>query len=279
MRPDEAVRAVKQWVPFAARTAFYGSVSCALGPVTPDHRASLWAMRTWCRKSAEALDLEVVAEGLENVPASGAFVYCSNHQSIVDILVLGSVLPGDFKWAAKSSLWKIPFLGWHLKLAGHVPVDRGGGAKTAAAVIARFVEVLKQGKPILVFPEGTRSDDGTMRGFRNGAFHAAIRGGVPVVPVALEGTYRLMKRGARETGEQNDRVVRVKVGAPIEALPAGSGPGGREGARVADLRERTREAMAALLTSIGGAVGEDVAPPISEPPARESRRDRAAASP
>lgn len=280
MRPEEAVRAVKQWVPFAARTAFYGSVSCALGPVTPDHRASLWAMRTWCQKSAEALDLDVVAEGLENVPKSGAFVYCSNHQSIVDILVLGSVLPGDFKWAAKSSLWKIPFLGWHLKLAGHVPVDRGGGAKTAAAVIARFVEVLKEGKPILVFPEGTRSDDGTMRGFRNGAFHAAIRGGVPVIPVALEGTYRLMKKGARETGERNDRVVRVKIGAPLEALPAGQGPGGREGARVADLRDRTREAMAALLTSIGGAVGDDVAPPISEPPARPARgRDGASARP
>jgi 1-acyl-sn-glycerol-3-phosphate acyltransferase len=275
MGPDDAWRAAKQWVPFAARTAFYGTVSCTLGPVTADHRASLWAMRTWCRRSAEALDLEVVAEGLENVPASGAFVYCSNHQSIVDILILGSVLPGDFKWAAKSSLWKVPFLGWHLRLAGHVPVERGKGAKTAAAVIARFVEVLKQGKPVLVFPEGTRSDDGTMRGFRNGAFHAAVRAGVPVVPVALEGTYRLMKKGARDTGEQNDRVVRVKVGAPIEALPAGAG---REGARVADLRDRTREAMAALLTSIGGIVGDDVAPPTSEPPARRPRGGRASSA-
>lgn len=275
MGPSDAWRAAKQWVPFAARTAFYGTVSCTLGPLTPDHRASLWAMRTWCRKSAKGADLEVAAEGLENVPKDGAFVYCSNHQSIVDILILGSVLPGDFKWAAKSSLWKIPFLGWHLRLAGHVPVERGKGARTAATVIGRFVEVLKRGKPILVFPEGTRSDDGSMRGFRNGAFHAAVRAGVPVVPVALDGTYRLMKKGAKHTGERNDRVVRVKVGAPVMAIPSG-----REGARVGDLRERTREAMAELLTSIGGAVGEDVAPPPSDAPpargARDGKRDAAA---
>ncbi len=270
MGPSDALRAAKQWVPFAARTAFYGSVSCALGPMTPDHRASLWAMRTWCRQSAAALDLRVEAEGLENVLDGGAFVYCSNHQSIVDILILGSVLPGNFKWAAKSSLWRIPFLGWHLKLAGHVPVERGKGARTAATVIGRFVEVLKAGKPILVFPEGTRSEDGAMRGFRNGAFHAAIRAGVPVVPVALDGTFRLMKKGAKHTGERNDRVVRVKIGAPLFAIPEG-----REGARVGDLRERTRESIAALLTAIGGQVGEDVAPPPSEAPAAR----RAASSP
>ncbi len=270
MGPLEAWRATTQWGPFVLRTAAFGTVSCTLGPLTRDHRASLWAMRTWCKESAKALNIEVVVDGLENVPA-GPFVYCSNHQSLVDILVLGSVLTGDFKWAAKQSLWRIPFLGWHLKLAGHVPVERGRGSRTAAVVIERFVDVLRAGKPLLIFPEGTRSEDGVLRGFRNGGFHAAIRGSAPCVPVALDGTHHLLKKGAKAI-EHERRTVRVRIGKPIEALPKGDV---REGARVADLRDRTRIAVAELLTSIGGVVGEDAVGPTSEPPAKRSRESSA----
>lgn len=243
-------RAAKQWVPFAAKTAYYGGISVTLGPLTSDHRASLWAMRRWSQSSTRGLRIRVDVEGLENVP-EGAFVYASNHQSIVDIIVLGSVLTGDFKWAAKRSLLKVPFLGWHLKLAGHVPVDRGGGAKTAAKVIERFANVLRSGKPLLVFPEGTRTETGGLRPFKNGAFYSAVRADVPVVPVALQGTYDLMRRGAPDTGEDNIRVVRVRVGKPIAPLTDG-----REQARVADLRERTFATLADLLLSIGGTVDE-----------------------
>src|SRR5690606_37865689 len=118
--------ATRQWVPFVARTVGFGTVSLTLGPLTRGHGASLWAMRRWCQSSARGLNISVLASGLENVPQGGPYVYCSNHQSLLDILVLGSVLPGDYKWAAKRELMKIPFLGWHLQLAGHVPVDRGG---------------------------------------------------------------------------------------------------------------------------------------------------------
>jgi 1-acyl-sn-glycerol-3-phosphate acyltransferase len=248
MRVAEAIRAARQWVPFAARTIAYGTVSLSAGPLTPDRRASLWAMRRWCQTSARALDIEVVATGLENVPASGAFVYASNHQSVLDILVLGSVLPGDYKWAAKRSLMKIPFLGWHLKLAGHVPVDRSSGSRAAAEVIGRFEEVLKGGKPLLVFPEGTRSEDGIMKPFKNGGFYAAVRAGVPVIPVALEGTHLLMKKGAFVTGDGTTmRTVYVRMGAPIYAKSEG-----REGPRVNDLRERTYAAVLDLHRAVGG---------------------------
>src|SRR3954471_18731278 len=194
-----AYRATRQWVPFASRTMAYGTVSLTLGPLTRDRRASLWAMQHWCRASARGLDIEVEASGMENVPPP-PFVYCSNHQSLLDVLVLGGVLPHDFKWAAKSSLMKIPFLGWHLQLAGHVPVDRRSGSRAAAEVVRRFEDVLKAGKPLLIFPEGTRSEDGIVRPFKNGGFYAAHRTGFPVVPVALDGTYRLMKKGSIDTG-------------------------------------------------------------------------------
>jgi len=185
---------------------------------------------------------------MEHVP-KGPFVYCSNHQSLLDILVLGAVLSGDFKWAAKRELMKIPFLGWHLRLAGHVPVDRGGGPKAAADVIARFEQVLRNGKPLLVFPEGTRSEDGVLKEFKNGGFYAAVRAGVPVVPVALEGTGVLMHKGAINAGDGSMRLVRVAVGRPLEAKKDG-----RESHRVAELRTRTHASVADMLLGIGGRV-------------------------
>jgi 1-acyl-sn-glycerol-3-phosphate acyltransferase len=235
----------RQWLPFIGRTIAYGTMSLALGPLTPDRRASLWAMRRWCQSSVRGLDMEIVIEGVEHVP-QGAFVYCSNHQSLLDVLVLGAALPGDFKWAAKRELLRIPFLGWHLQLAGHVPVERGRGPAVAAQVIARFEEVLRRGKPLLVFPEGTRSEDGVLKPFKNGGFLAAVRAGAPVVPVALEGTGALMEKGA-QSPKNGVRRVRVRIGKPIQAASHGS-----EIARVEDLRDRTREAILGLGAFAGG---------------------------
>ena len=251
------IHAASQWIPFAARTVAYGTVSLALGPLTADHRASLWAMRNWSRSSARGLDIDVEPIDLHNVPPP-PFVYACNHQSLLDVLVLGGALPHDFKWAAKRSLMKIPFLGWHLQLAGHVPVDRRSGSRAAAEVVRKFVEVLEQGKPLLVFPEGTRSEDGIVRAFKNGGFYAAQRAGVPVVPVALEGTHRLMRKGEIGTGRGK---IPVKVGKPI--LP-------RKGMKVTELRDLTHEAVVELHRSIGG-YAPDIIPP--NPLDRHDSRD------
>ena len=133
MSLGESVRWLSQWVPFGARTIGYGTVSLVLGPLTPEHRASTWAMKQWSRASLLGLEIDASAAGEHLVPAGG-FMYASNHQSLLDILVLGALLPGDFKWAAKRSLMKIPFLGWHLALSGHVPVERKAGRRAAAEI-------------------------------------------------------------------------------------------------------------------------------------------------
>jgi 1-acyl-sn-glycerol-3-phosphate acyltransferase len=247
MDASTLLRAASQWVPFAARTMAYGTLSITLGPLTKDHRASLWAMREWSRSSALGLDIHAEAIDLHNVPEP-PFVYAANHQSLLDILVLGGVLPHDFKWAAKRSLMKIPFLGWHLQLAGHVPVDRAAGSRAAADVVRRFEGVLEQGKPLLVFPEGTRSEDGIVRPFKNGGFYASLRTMTPVVPVALEGTHKLMKKGNIDTGQGR---IPVRIGKPIQPT---------KGMKVTELRDRTHAAIIDLHRSIGGYV-PDVVPP------------------
>jgi 1-acyl-sn-glycerol-3-phosphate acyltransferase len=243
MTPNEIWITLRQWVPFAMRTVAYGTISCVAGPLTRDHAASLWAMREWCIKGTRGLGIEVEVSGLENAP-QGAFIYCSNHQSMVDILVLGSVLPGDYKWAAKRSLMRVPFLGWHLRLAGHVPVDRGGGIAAADRVIERFVAVLKSGFPLLIFPEGTRTLDGELKPFKPGAFRAAVRAGAPIVPVGLDGTFEMMSKGDVHAGNRR-KLVRVRIGAPIPPPEEGE-----EAERVGALRELASLEVARLFESI-----------------------------
>lgn len=242
MSLPERARWLRQWVPMGVRTVGYGTVSLTLGPLTPDHAASQWAMKQWSRACMDGLKIDAVCRGGEDVP-SGGFMYASNHQSLLDVLVLGATLPGDFKWAAKRSLMKIPFLGWHLRLAGHVPVDRDGGKRAAAEVIKRFEEVLRAGKPLLVFPEGTRSEDGVVKDFKTGGFYAAVRAGAPVVPVALDGAAELMRKGAVDTGDwqTSQRRVAVRIGKPIHPPKEGT-----ERARVDALRDEVREAVLEL---------------------------------
>jgi 1-acyl-sn-glycerol-3-phosphate acyltransferase len=251
MTVGETVRWLSQWVPFGARTIGYATVSLTVGPLTAERSASTWAMKEWSRSSLRALGIDARVAGVESDVSEG-LLFASNHQSLLDILVLGALLPGNLKWAAKRSLMNIPFLGWHLRLSGHVPVDRRAGSRAAADTIQRFVEVLKQGKQLLVFPEGTRSVDGEVQDFKNGAFYAAVRANAPVVPVALEGTHRLMGKHAADSGDlQQPRRVLVRMGAPIR--PASEGP---EKDRVADLRDRAHAAVVAMHRDLRGSLGD-----------------------
>ena len=239
----ERARWMRQWVPFGARTIGWAILSLTGGLVT-NGRVSTWAATRWSRSSARGLNIAIDADGLDNIP-EGAVIYASNHESLVDILILGAVLPRDFKWAAKRSVMNIPFLGWHLRLAGHVPVDRNKGKDAAKAAVEAFTTVLESEKPLLVFPEGTRTQDGKLRPFKDGAFQAAVETDSAVVPVALHGTYSLMSRDAVDTGSSRDpnlsRIVNVRIGPPVCPDAELS-----KEDRVADLRDRTREAIIAL---------------------------------
>jgi 1-acyl-sn-glycerol-3-phosphate acyltransferase len=199
-------------------------------------------MRAWSRSCLRFLQISVDLHGVENVP-NGRYAYASNHQSLLDTLLLGATLPGDFKWAVKSSLMAIPFLGWHLRLAGHVRVDRSGDQGAAVSTVNRFAQVLGEGKPLLVFPEGTRSKDGQVKPFKMGLFYAAVRAGAPVVPVALHGTGVVMAKGAADIasgrgGHRDARRVYVRIGEPLAPRQCGSEP-----ERASDLRDRTRAAV------------------------------------
>lgn len=140
------------------------------------------------------------------------YVVVANHQSLGDIPVI-SRLPWEMKWVAKAELWKLPVAGWMLRMAGDIPVRRGD-AGSRAAVLPRAAAMLRNRCSVMFFPEGTRSKDGRIRRFQAGAFRLAIDAGVPVLPIAVDGTRdAIPKHGWRFA----QRVfARVKVLPPVD---------------------------------------------------------------
>ncbi len=145
----------------------------------------MWA-RTWSSLILKTSGVRVRVEGLENVPRETA-IYCANHQSAMDIPILFVHLPVSFRFLAKRPLFNLPFLGWHLYRSGHIPVDRGQPRKTLKSY-EQAAGRIRGGVPVVLFPEGTRSRDGTLKPFKGGSFYLAIQAGVPVVPITLNGT-------------------------------------------------------------------------------------------
>ena len=152
----------------------------------------------------------VKVEGKEHVRGIGACVYVSNHQSMVDILaVFASYL--DFLWISKRENFYAPFLGWNMVLNGYIPLKRGY-LPSIRRMVRACREKLAAGHSLFIFPEGTRSPDGTIQSFFRGAFYLANKNRVPVVPIVLEGTNRVLpKRSARV----NPGPVLVRVLAPV----------------------------------------------------------------
>ena len=138
-------------------------------------------------------------------------VYAANHLSYYDTPVLFAKLPFQFRILAKQSLWKAPFIGWYLKRSGQVPIDAKSG-RSAIAGLLKGVKTLQSGLPLLLFPEGGRAEHGKMTPFQSGAAFMAIRAQVPLVPVAIIGTYELLPIHVYHL---TPHPVKIVIGEPI----------------------------------------------------------------
>jgi 1-acyl-sn-glycerol-3-phosphate acyltransferase len=176
--------------------------------------------------------LRTTGRGL--LPWRGPAMLVANHASLIDILVLFDLFR-PFKWVSKAEIFRVPVIGWNMRLNGYVPLVRGSG-ESIRRMLARCGDLLDAGSPVLIFPEGRRTDDGTLQPFRNGAFDLAVRHGVPVFPIAVHGTHHaLPKRGL---------ILRQHVDARVEVLPP-LHPA--DHADAAALRDAARDRIAAAL--------------------------------
>ncbi len=147
------------------------------------------------RGGLRAAGVTVQVFGLEHVPVGRSCIYMANHVSNMDPPVLLPVLPGQCSVMLKKELMKIPVLGYAMKLAKFVPVERAAKREAAQASVTAAAEALASGLNMVIFPEGTRSRDGRLAIFKKGPFYLAQQTGAPVVPVVISGTERMMRKG------------------------------------------------------------------------------------
>lgn len=155
----------------------------------------------------------VHVSGKEHVDFKRAYVVVSNHQSMVDIPLL-CLLPWEMKWIAKIELFRLPVVGWMMKMAGDIPVDRQKRGGSQALLRARAY--LQQKCPVMIFPEGTRSPDGVLRPFTDGAFLLAIKAQVPILPIAIDGSSTCLQKNSWKFGEPQD--IFIKVMPPVNTV-------------------------------------------------------------
>jgi 1-acyl-sn-glycerol-3-phosphate acyltransferase len=151
------------------------------------------------------------SEGREKAVKGTTYVLISNHQSILDILYVNT-LGYRCKWISKVENKKIPFLGWYLRMADYISVDRGN-EESKISMLEKSLSCLKNGTSIMVFPEGTRSRNGETGFFKRGAFQLAIEAGVPILPIVLDGTGDILPKHGLIFGTGHD--VKVKVLDPV----------------------------------------------------------------
>ena len=176
----------------------------------------------------------------------GRTVFVSNHESQADPFLI-SFLPWEMKWLGKASLFRIPIAGWSMALAGDIPIQRGEG-RSAKDAMDRCKQWLERGVPVIFFPEGTRSPDGKMGPFKDGAFRLALDSGAQIIPIAVCGTRKALPKHSWKFGFTR---ALVAVGTPIPTT-------GRDASDLEAIKAEARAQIEALrarmlpLTRTGG---------------------------
>lgn len=194
-----------------------------------------WGTSDWSRWILRAAGTPLQIEGLARIPG-GPVVYASNHSSMFDIWALAAGMPGSIRFVAKQELARIPLLGQAMLAAGHVTIDRTNRNRAMDAYAEAARRIHERGVSTVVFPEGTRSRTGELLPFKNAPFGLAIAAQVPLVPVYVHDTFRILPKGAWRL---RPTPIRIVVGEPIPTT----------GLTLQDrdtLRQRAHDAIAAL---------------------------------
>lgn len=167
-------------------------------------RAWSWLILRTCMCPVEVLGRERLHDGYSRV-------YAANHISALDIPTLYDNLPFQFRIMAKKELFRYPFLGWHLRRSGQLPIDQDNPGSSIRS-LKRAIETIQSGMPLVIFPEGGRSATGQIQPFMTGAFYIAIKAKADILPLAIVGTYEVLPMN---TFHVRPRPIRLVVGEPI----------------------------------------------------------------
>jgi 1-acyl-sn-glycerol-3-phosphate acyltransferase len=172
-------------------TMVLGTLSLCVSVFDRDGHIQHGFARLWSWLILHTIFCPVRVIGMEKIDPARPHVFAANHVSALDIPVLYVHLRRQFRIIAKKELFRYPFMGWHLRRSGQIPIDRDS-AMASMRSLSHAVASLRAGMPLVVFPEGGRSATGQIQPFMSGAFYIAIKAGVDVVPMALAGTYEAL---------------------------------------------------------------------------------------
>lgn len=210
-------------------------------PFDRRRRFAHWYSWTWANHfHAISPFWRVHVHGAEKIADDRAYVLVANHQSSLDILVMFA-LQKHFKWVAKHTLFFVPIFGWHLFMAGYVPIRRGD-RHSRAAMLERCRKHLRMGSSIMMFPEGTRNELPGLSPFKRGAFALAVEAGVPVVPIVISGTRDCLPRNAWVTARESKMPIHLSVLDPVDPASVG----GDSKLLMREVRERIAGELACL---------------------------------
>lgn len=247
-----ALRSILIWVLIALLTLlfFVMMLPCALIALPFDRKRNTahFFAKHWARSLFRINPaIRVTIEGSENLAAigrDGAAVLCSNHESMADIIAL-YYLGHPFKWISKIEVFYIPLIGLSMWLAGYIPLKRGDKESTRKCMASAH-SWLDRGVSIAMFPEGTRSLDGRIKAFKDGAFRMSVDSGAPVIPIAMRGPRDLVKKGSWIFAPRV--AVAIRVGSPIRPVP-----GAEREKEISRLRSETRAWIVANAAELRGA--------------------------
>lgn len=246
------------WTPLVwLYTLVLGCVSLVVSLFDPTGERQQRVARLWSQMILWTVGARVQVEGLEKIDTSKPQVYVVNHLSAFDIPVLYTHLPFQFRILAKKELFRYPFMGWHLRRSGQIPVVLEN-PKASVRSLNLAVAAIRKGNSLVIFPEGGRSPNGQLQTFMGGAFYAAVKAQVDVVPIVLVGTYEMLKMNSYHI---KPGPVQMVVGSPISTV-------GMSTRDIAKITERARIMMGDLYYSrslVPDLRGEQ---PVANQPAR-----------
>lgn len=163
------------------------------------------------------------------------YVVVCNHQSLADIPLISN-LPWEMKWMGKMELFKVPVIGWMMKMAGDIAVDRQS-LRSGVQAFAKAKRYLEQRCSVMMFPEGTRTVDGRVREFNDGAFHLAIRSRVPILPLVIEGSRNCIPKHSWKFGPPSDIFLKILPSVDTSLLTVKDVPAVRDHVRTAIIQQ------------------------------------------
>ncbi len=203
---------VRFWLSIALLTLIFAPTSVLVRLVDSSGDLSHTVNSWWSRWICILNGVKVTVEGMEHVDPSRAQIFVANHQGYFDIFALDGFLPVQLRWISKASIFKIPLVGWAMRAADYVSVERDDKKQSYRAFIAS-AEKLKSGKSVVIFPEGTRSETGEIGEFKKGGHLLSARSKAPMTPVTIIGSRGIIKKGS---GMINPQPMKIIISPPAE---------------------------------------------------------------